>query len=397
MSVSPFYLLLSVYFLANSIAAWNAFWAGSAVLDGVSFSFQKGTIVLAWLMQLACLFFISLSYEAGKRFLVERLVSLGSVAGTLLCTLQVTFLFFSKYYGVNVAGDASVAEGVPAIRHIFTVLRPDILFFLVASQLESRRWFYVNSFVYALSMIMRGWMSGVFLVALLWACRVGKIRLFSSRGILFGFFCIGLIVVAPFLLEAKRAVRSGGDVYEAVSSVISGGYIDSLGRLGLYVSNRLEHIASVALLIENAHHFYHSYIEGKFSTYWLDGLPQLVFIKIVGGDFYGLHHYMVEYFFNVEPRAWATHPGIAGWLFVLQERVAFFLIYFMVFVMLGFSIAARYGGRRLYMLTACFSLVYFFHGWFWSYVNFLLYLGFFVVMLRIKGMPVRRIKKVEIM
>jgi len=93
---------------------------------------------------------------------------------------------------------------------------------------------------------------------------------------------------------------------------------------------------------------------------------------------------MVEYLFGVENPTWYTNPGIAGWMFTLQEKTVLLILYLFFVVVAPFYFISRYAGDTLLMLLACFSITYLFYGWFGAYFNILFYALFLIIVRKLK-------------
>lgn len=371
--ISPFYLLVAIYVMANIFSSVTALDDGGMVLEGKYFALSETSIILSILLQLLVVIFIVFFYKVFKPSGVRGDLAFGSVVASALVFLQVIYMVFNIYYGVNIAGSEKSSEPNFLISYIFVFLQPDVLVCIVAVCLRSTKLVYLNVAIYLVSTISRGWMGGLLVVIVLIFCRFYPVRV-KSRNLFFLIFVFAIMVlILPFLIEAKWVIRMGEPTMNIFSRVLDFGYFESLGAAVWYVANRLQHIGHIALLADNSTALYRDYGVGKFLPYWMDGLPQYAIQKVLGIDLPRLNTYMVSDFFDVDDPTWNTNPGVAGWFFVLKERSVFYVAYLMFLICVPFYYVARYAGGRLFVLLACFAMFYLFHGWIGSYFNFAMY------------------------
>lgn len=382
--ISPFYFLFAIYIFANAFAAAHAVLTGGIVVEGQRFLFSVDTIVLAFVVQFFCAasllglskLFCGCSSRSNLVF--------GKQVGLLVLVFQVLFFVYNWLYGVNVAGSSVEYEGPQLLKLAFVALQPDTLFLVVAAALKGPALFWLNAIVYLLSTLARGWMGGIFLLAVLLLSRHFPVNITYSRFFTLALCFVATVACLPLLVEAKWLVRSGGSMLDVFGNVLEFGYWDYLGYSFWYLLNRFQHVGHVALLVENSRLMNQAYEMGAFDSYWLDGLPQHALLKLFGGDLHRVNTFMVEEFFGAIDAGWNTNPGLAGWVFILRERSIFFVFYILSVVLIPFYVVARWGGLRLLLVLASFSLIYLFHGWIGAYFNFALYMMVFVVAMRIR-------------
>lgn len=371
--VSPFLIMVLLYFVSNLYSALGAIEDGGMMLEGVYFSLTPDSIIIAFCSQIAVIIFLVVMYYIfypGNR---ERSLQFGSAVGIWLAVLQILYICFNAYYGVNVAGSEKKEPANSMLSYFFVFIPPDILFCIISVCIRSKKLMAANILIYLVSSIMRGWMGGLLIVVTIVACRFHPMRV-KLRHALGMIILFGVTVLAlPYLVEAKWAVRTNGSISSVVDRVSDIGYFESLSASVKYVGNRLQHVGHVALLVENSNSISSDYDLNKFQPYWMDGLPQYALLKILNSENVRLNTYMVSKFFGLANPTWNTNPGMAGWFFVLGGGTIFYILY--VFLLLGFSFyfIARYAGGKLFLMLACFSIYYLFHGWIASYFNLALY------------------------
>lgn len=382
--LSPFNAVLWLYLAANVIAAVGAISAGGMILEGRWFNLGPNGVLLGFLVQVFFLIVAALILRFFWRFAAQTDLLVGKRLGFFLLFAQVGFLFFNWHYGVNVAGVKAEYHGSSFVKLAFVALQPDTLFLVVAAALKGPALFWLNAIVYLLSTLARGWMGGIFLLAVLLLSRHFPVNITYSRFFTLALCFVATVACLPLLVEAKWLVRSGGSMLDVFSNVLEFGYWDYLGYSFWYLLNRFQHVGHVALLVENSRLMNQAYEMGAFDSYWLDGLPQHALLKLFGGDLHRVNTFMVEEFFGAIDAGWNTNPGLAGWVFILRERSIFFVFYILSVVLIPFYVVARWGGLRLLLVLASFSLIYLFHGWIGAYFNFALYMMVFVVAMRIR-------------
>lgn len=382
MTVNPVISLFYLYFFANFVALVQGVSANGLVLEGQFFELKASSLAYSFLLQvLILLSFLGVFNFFYSRFSFKK-ITYGKSWGWFLIILQASFIFFNLKTGVNIAGDDARIGG--GVNYIFILLQPDILFILIGVSLLSGRLFFINTAIFLVSMALRGWMGGFFIVFFMVFARYYPVRI-SLYNMFFLLFVAALfILILPAIIDMKWSMRQGvsfGDFFSNVSSSFSA---DSYSFVVSYLLNRFQHLGHVALLLENSDKLYFDLSSGLFSSYWMDGLPQYTVSKFLGFEQYKLNSYMVEYFFGVEEPTWNTNPGVAGWMFILQEKVVFMALYLFFVVVASFYFIGRYAGSTMLMLIACFSIVYLFHGWFGAYFNIMFYGLTLVVISKLK-------------
>lgn len=373
MTVNPVISLFYLYLFANFIALVQGINDGGLILEGHFFEIEASSLVFSFLLQVLILLSFLLVFKFFHSRFSFKEITYGKGWGWFLLILQISFLFFNLKTGVNIAGDDTRIEGGSFLNYIFILLQPDVLFVLIGVLLLSGRLFFINMIVFLISMVLRGWMGGFFIVIFMVFARYYPVRI-SLRNLFFLLFITMLfILMLPAIIDIKWSMRQGVSFASFFSGVSSSFSIEKYSLAVSYLLNRFQHLGHVALLFENSDKLYFDLSNGVFSSYWFDGLPQYAVLKFLGLEQYKLNSYMVEYFFGLENPTWNTNPGVAGWLFILHDKVVFMALYLFFVVVAPFYFIRRYAGNTLLMLVACFSITYLFHGWFGAYFNIIFY------------------------
>lgn len=346
---------------------------GGMVLEGSFFKLEYSSLIYSFLLQFLILVLLLFIYRMFRPRFDNKKIVLGKRWGWFLIAVQVSFLFFNLIMGINIAGDGVRIEGGSFINYIFILLQPDILFILVGISLLSNRLFLINMMIFLISMALRGWMGGFFIIIFMLLIRYYPVRISVRNAAML--FCTVLLFLflMPAIIEAKWAMRSGLTVVEFFSSAVDSFSIERYSLAFEYILNRFQHVGHVALLMENTDKVSAAFHSGAFVGYWMDGLPQYTVSKLLGLDTFTLNSYMVEYFFGVTNPTWNTNPGLAGWLFILKQQFVFMILYLFLIVVIPFYFIGKYAGNAMLMLVTCFSITYLFHGWIGAYFNIVFY------------------------
>lgn len=370
--MNPFYVLVCTYFSANLYAGLFAISTGEISLDGRVFEFHPQVILMALVVQAGFLFLISALYSFLKDKFHQGSLYLGAWAGLILFFIQISYLFFGLINGLYMAGSEARPENFSLLHVIFIIAQPDILYVVVGVLLSSNRFFWANSVLFLISMVLRGWMAGFMVVFVMVFCRYRSV---SKAGLSIAFLLIFFLFVSlPFIVEYKWAARSGGGIDQAIQNVLDFGYVSSLAESASYLADRFQHVGHVALILDNLAEFHNEYNSGAIMSFWLDGMPQTIYMKLIGYEPpWRLNNYIVGEFYNVSDSVWNTHPGLAGWLLVLGDEFFMLFLYLAACFFVPLCWLARYGGERLLLVLSCFSIIYLYHGWIGIYFNMILY------------------------
>ncbi|MBR9870835.1 MAG: oligosaccharide repeat unit polymerase [Gammaproteobacteria bacterium] len=373
MTLNPVVSLFCLYLFANFFAMQQAISRGGMVLEGDFFKLEPSSLIYSFLLQFVVLVSLVLIFRALRPKTLKKKLILSNKWGWFLVFFQLFFLFFNLIKGVNVAGDGAKIEGGSLINYVFVILQPDILFLLIGVSLKSNRMFFVASCIYLLSMMLRGWMGGFFIVIFMILSKYYPVKVSNRNVFVFVVLVFFCLLMLPVLVDAKWAFRTGATVSEFFLMAVDSFSFEKYSLAFEYLLNRFQHVGHVALLFENSDVVLAAFRDGDFKSYWMDGLPQYILEKGFGVESVTLNSYMVEFFFGIDNPTWNTNPGIAGWLFLLKEQFVFMIFYILFIVIIPFYFVSRYVGDNLLRLLSCFSITYLFHGWIGAYFNIGLY------------------------
>ncbi|EFC9247607.1 O121 family O-antigen polymerase, partial [Escherichia coli] len=293
--------------------------------------------------------------------------------GRALLIIQIAFIIFNTQMGVNTAGSVERIEGQSLSNYLFIILQPDILVAVISVCLNSGFLFWTNILVYLLSMFLRGWMGGTFVILFLILSRYQNLRISLKTFLVSLCSLLLLFSILPALIEAKWAMRTGISLSVFISNMSSYVTPENYYAGINYLLNRFQHVGHLALIYENADDLFKKYNAGYFSSYYMDGIPQYLLVKMYNLDMYKLSFYLVQYFFDITEPTWNINTGVVGWLYILRYESILFAFYIMLLLLVPYYVVSRFAGKRMLSVLACFSIIYLFHGWLGAYVNLAFY------------------------
>lgn len=382
--VNPFYLLFYLY-LSSNLLALAILAAGFPIaVETRQFTFS----VKILLVSASALFFSLMAalaiYIASLAISTPRCVlTFGRPATLILLLVQLVYFLYSMHYGINVAGVEDDGGGNPSVKLLFSIIQPDQLFLILAVGIRSNRLFWVNALIYAVSLTLRGWMGGLYLLALVVVIRNSPLVVTRKGLLLSGLVLLVGAVMLPVVVSAKWFIRTGAGVSEAIDFLSDFGYFNYLVDSISYVANRFQHLGHVAMLAEDSRRLSIAYDFGEFTPYWMDGAPQWLYLRLNGVDIFQLQRYIASYYFDANNLAYAVNPGISGWFFALQYRAVFFVVFLLGITLVPAVLVLRFAGYKYFLLVSCLVLIYLFHGWIGAYFNFVLYLLAFMLVKRL--------------
>lgn len=375
LGINPYYSLIGLYLFANLLSLLTLSMGSPITIEIEDFIFSSSVVTVSAIALFGALFG-SLAVHATASAISKHHHDLrfGSTASWILLLLQLSFLAFNSYYEVNLAGVEDEAQGNALFRLAFSIAQPDLLFLLIATGIRSNRWFWINVFTYGISLLLRSWIGGLYLIAIIVAIRQYPIKISRNNlRLMLGVLIVGVITL-PLIVSAKWFFRSGAGISEAFDFLAEVGYLKYLIESLIYVANRFQHLGHVALLAENARSLGEAYETGAFIPYWMDGAPQWFLMRLNGVDIVTFNKFIVRSIFDSTNMAYATNPGVAGWFLVLGQSGLYLAAYLLVVTLIPSILVLRLAGYKYLLLVSCFNLIYLFHGWIGAYFNLVLYL-----------------------
>lgn len=311
----------------------------------------------------------------------------GKAMGRAILLIQATYFLFVLVFSAGGAG-ADAEKGGGALRFIFYVINPDMLFLVyfgvtmyITGKCPHRT---QNLLLFLLSNIVRGWLGPLLIIMFIYGIlfveradmnkwtlwRVTKISILSLIG----------FVAASFLMHIKLALRVGGD---AILTVLQNLALDDV-ILAFFESlfSRLQMLSTVSFQITKQEQLSRFIDEGVLGSFYTDGLPQQVLYKVLGvepGENLNLFlwkYYIPGDFFEAQT---TVQPGLVGWLYILPfYSLVFFFLYIVMLLFINKKLIEQFGGRGLRHLSWFCVFLFLLPGWLGAYISFLWALVIFI-------------------
>lgn len=384
LSLNPVVLLIILYLTVNFLSMLIGCFSGEIQVETSFFHVSPESLVYSFILQCCCLFVLYVIYSFFLAKSKNVNLKLKNKWGILLCILQISFAIFNYTMGVNLAGSTERIEGGSFMNYFFIFFQPDNLFVIISLCLKSPMLFWINIIIYTISMLLRGWMGGVFIMFFLIISRFQHIKISIRLLIKLFSFLIILLVLMPVIIEAKWAMRTGVPIIAFINAIPSYFSVDRYLAGASYLLNRFQHVGHLALILENATVLNSDYMSARFSSYFWDGLPQTVLSKTYNIEIVKLTSYIVEFIFGVPNPSWNVNVGIVGWFFILKWESIVLILYLFCLLFFPYYIVCKYSGKKVLTILSCFSIVYLFHGWFGAYINLALFACLVSILANIK-------------
>lgn len=371
--LTPFGLAAFLYLFANFIFLILAIFNNNFVfMEFTYFYIETKFLVFGFLLQLFSMLYIYIIYRGMSSKRIKSEVIYGSKVGYFLTFWQLTFFILAIFFGVGVVSSESDINSI--VLTVMNFISADILYYLISPSLKSKKLFIVNTFLYLISSIYRGWLGGVVLVFFVILSRLGflkiNIKYFSMTLVIF----LLLFFISPFLIDLKFMIRGENTEIDFTN------YGLKLKTAMDYLIGRFQHVGQVSVLLENAKNYNYLYEIGGIRPYWLEGSIQnfiykfsgyndsLTYAQIVAINDFGAS------FSNI----WNVNTGLSGWFILLKEKTIIFLLYWFIILFIFYRFLLKYGNRQTFDIFSVFMVIYFFHGWLGAFFN-LLILSFILI------------------
>ncbi|HGY2267684.1 oligosaccharide repeat unit polymerase [Morganella morganii] len=384
MILNPFRIVILLYFASNTLALINGINNNGIIVEGQFFNLPIETMILSYI----CISLFLVFFYITNTFIIKNKrpdkISINNNWGILLILIQLSFFLFNKYYNLNIAGSSYRLSEQTTANLIFIILQPDNLFLIISSLIPSNLIFFINTIIFALSMSSRGWLGGLFLIGFIMLIRYYPVRLSFRRLLISIILLLLLLLFIPNLIELKWLIRNHGNITQYFSNISLYKNIQEINTSLQYIFNRFQHLGHVSIFMNNSDLFYENYINNQFLTYWWEGLPQKIVLKLLSYDSVTLSKYAVSVIYNIDNPSWNINTGIVSWIFVTREYSILIAVYLVFFYIIPLYYLAKHNEYHLYMLLSCFSIIFLFHGWFGAYFNIMIYTIIFQYIKRIR-------------
>lgn len=380
LNLRPFNFCVCLYFLANLVFLILTLLNNNMFkMEFLDFYVSTEVLIKAFLYQLLGLLFIVIIYKFFSSKEIKENYIFDDFSGFFLFFWQFIFLLFALFLGLGVVDSDKVVN--PYLVRLSNLISADILYFLIAPSLKSNKLYFLNTILYLISSVTRGWLGGVVISFFIYLCRVGylKVKVKTLVVSLFLFFII--LLFSPFLIDLKFMIRTGDDIKFDVSN-----YGEKLELAIDYILGRFQHLGHTALLLDKADNYRVLYDSSRILPYWLEGIPQYFLYKLMGNnEIFTYAQMMAIWEFNASSsQPWNSNTGISGWLILLQEKSVFFFLYWGTLISLTFSFLLKFANRQTFNVISVLTIIFLYHGWLGSFFNLIILTLLVILIKRIR-------------
>lgn len=385
---------LSVYIFFNSYALFYLFTYQKTFGDFFEPATNDFLIFASYILTILPFIFFGFfmyPYFQNKLKICEKKdKNIVSILSWLVLLLQISFMLFNLIAGVNSAGSGTKTDSI--VKYIFIIFSPDIFFFILYGVARENKLFKYNLLIYLFSSIQRGWMGGVFFIAIMETYIYYTKYGFSKKIIFISSSIIAtLVLLLPYIVMLKWAARAyfGGltnDFNNELNMILNLGnmsYLESLSESFRYLFGRFQVMSNVYLFLEHLDTLQFGRENGQYVSGFAIGLPQMLFYKIFGLDYIVLTSYYVSVIDTkviLSELSSNTHVGYIGWILAEPHMFLLFLIYTILLVYLVAYFSSKIGGKYIHFVSWYFLIAYFLHGWLQAYLSYLFGLiAFYIV------------------
>lgn len=311
--------------------------------------------------------------------------------------LQIAFLYYCMKTGAYIAGSTIKVDSI--IKYLWIMLPVDYIFLVYYSLARETKYFKYNVAIYVLSNIIRGWTGFFVLVFFLESYHqfIVKNKKIKKKHIISILFL--LIIVVPLLISVKWAVRAADTVSldtlliiidSALTNLLQNTEVDGVDVLYNFfvmILERLQHVANIYQLAAHSDAFWEELVNGTYLPFIFEGLPQYTITQAFGIKYVDLHVYLPQYFYGDKFQGInnSFHTGFVGWLFISPFIWIFYLLYMFFLVAFSMLLMKRLNSELGKGLIWLCILMFIMNGWLNAYVNFIMALMFFnlIVSLRV--------------
>lgn len=371
--LTPFGLAAFLYLFANFVFLILAIFNNNFVfMEFTYFYIETKYLVLGFLLQVFSLLYVYIIYKgmSSKRLKSEEIY--GSKVGYFLTFWQLLFFILAFFFGVGVVSSESNINSI--VLTLMNFISADILYYLISPSLKSKKMFIINTVLYLISSIYRGWLGGVVLVFFVILSRFGFLKINIKYFSITLFIFLLLFFTSPLLIDLKFMIRGEN------AGIDFSNYGLKLKTAIDYLIGRFQHVGQVSVLLENAKNYNYLYEIGEIRPYWLEGSIQNFIYKFSGYEDSLTYAQVVAIndfgasFSNI----WNVNTGLSGWFILLKEKTIIFLLYWFIILFIFYRFLLKYGNRQTFDIVSVFMVVYFFHGWLGAFFN-LLILSFILI------------------
>lgn len=372
MTINPVFLLLAIYFLANFYAFLNSLVNGGFEAYGYFYNTTTLELLFVFAIQSISLFGLLIFFRIEYRKYRYTHFSIGDGAGYSLLTLTIAYLAFTQYYGAGIAGSDFNFENTNYLNYIFVLIQPDVWFYLIGPNLRSKKIFWICAVVFLMSLILRGWMGGVMLIAITLLAREYPVKIKINNIILLTFILIALVALLPILDAFKWGMRVSMPVRDIVDLIFDLNYFDVFPIVLQSVVDRFQNFNYVVYVLEDRSNMINQIMSGNINWFFQGGIFNSIYCKMMScGKDIGI--FLAEGVSGQSDLSWNVDVGISGWMAILGWGFFFYIGFSILVLSLGYRLFGTIFGLTGVMIFGAFSFIYYFHGWNNAFFNLIIY------------------------
>ncbi len=382
MILNPFYILILIYTVGNTVSFIKIISAGGFYVFDNFWYISTEITILSYLLQL---FFLISIYSFYRISLYKNYQNrqLNNNWGYFLLFITTLFFIFNLMTGAGKAGSGFSFEGGSFVNIIFVLLQPDLLFFIIAPFLISKRLFWLSVLIYFMSLLSRGWMGAIFLIFIVYLIREYPLKLNIKRSLVFLTFIIIVMLSLPLLDALKWGLRLDLTLDQIILDLTNRNYFETFYIVIDSVVSRFQNLTYVAYVIENREFYLDALLSGEVIWFYQGGIINSIYCKIASCA-PDLNLYVASTMINDYTISWNVDPGVSGWIGLLGFYSIYFFVFSFFLLIISYLIYKRMYGTKGVLLLGVFSLLYFFHGWFNAFYNVIIYGFIFFLIFKIK-------------
>lgn len=375
-ALKPFYFCSFIYLFSNVIFFTIALTSNTMRIEFMEFYIETSVLCEALLLQIFVISILFIFYNSFSKKKYREDYIFDNRYGYFLIFWQFLFFYFALFFGLGVVGSDEIVN--PNLVRLSNFISADMLYLIIAPSLKSRKIYLLNTILYIVSTVSRGWLGGILIAFFIYLCRKKALYVSIKSLSLVFFLIIFLFLISPFLIDLKFMIRTGESIVFDTTN-----YGAKLELASNYLLGRFQHVGHTALLINHAELYRKLYENYNILPFWLEGVIQNFVYKLLGNDrvFTFSQNFAIWDFNASTAEPWYSNTGISGWLVILKEKSIVFFIYWIGIISLLYSFLLKYANRQTFNMISVFMIVYLYHGWLGSFFN-LMFLTLLVVTIK---------------
>ncbi|MHA2769950.1 oligosaccharide repeat unit polymerase [Vibrio harveyi] len=293
--------------------------------------------------------------------------------------IQSFYFLYAIKTGVSVLGSKEDVVDIGPIKFIFTIFNADYIFVIYAFSMKALKRskntaLLVNTFLFFLSSLYRGWIAGSILSLVLifiFSDNKVRIRLFYLLILIILFF-----ILAPSIYYVKYVTRGAETLsWEAYFKYYNP---ETLVLVLTSVLSRFQHISETFVIMSQIDTVSNDYKSGGFVPFLFDNQFRSVLVSKFHIDYRTFGEYAASQILKRESGG-NIHTGMLPWLNIdILNSVGYVLFFFLTNILAIYALSYIIPKYAYSTIMMYYFLLYFMHGWFSSYFIVLLSIVEFV-------------------